>query len=353
MTTPPKGGLILVTGVTGEFNMPSYLIASWTALKLLEQGYKVRGTARTLSKAEFLKDGPFSKYASNFEIVEVADLEDNGAFNEAVKGVDGIAHIASPFHYRVTDPYVDLINPAVNGTVNLLKAAKEYAGPQLKRVVITSSFAAIVEPHKPGHAFDEAQWNQHSINLAESFKADPTNPSKQVPPNEAYRASKALAERALWDFVKTEKPSFEVAAINPVFVFGPVIHSVKDAESINTSVFLLYKFIAGLNAKVEEGVAPKAFVDVRDVADAHIKALQVEEAKGQRFFNVAGAFTWAEVVEILRKHNKLTKNDYPPTGEKVDSYFFNNTKSKDVLGLNYISLEDSVLATAESVERFL
>ncbi|KAF3142125.1 methylglyoxal reductase (NADPH-dependent) gre2 [Orbilia oligospora] len=330
MTTPPKGGLILVTGVT--------------ALKLLEQGYKVRGTARTLSKAEFLKDGPFSKYASNFEIVEVADLEDNGAFNEAVKGVDGIAHIASPFHYRVTDPYVDLINPAVNGT---------YAGPQLKRVVITSSFAAIVEPHKPGHAFDEAQWNQHSINLAESFKADPTNPSKQVPPNEAYRASKALAERALWDFVKTEKPSFEVAAINPVFVFGPVIHSVKDAESINTSVFLLYKFIAGLNAKVEEGVAPKAFVDVRDVADAHIKALQVEEAKGQRFFNVAGAFTWAEVVEILRKHNKLTKNDYPPTGEKVDSYFFNNTKSKDVLGLNYISLEDSVLATAESVERFL
>ncbi|KAK6358151.1 methylglyoxal reductase (NADPH-dependent) gre2 [Orbilia blumenaviensis] len=346
MTTPPKGGLILVTGVTGY-------IASWTALKLLEQGYKVRGTARTLSKAEFLRDGPLAKYASNFEIVEVADLEDNGAFNEAVKGVDGIAHIASPFHYRVTDPYIDLINPAVNGTVNLLKAAKEFGGPQLKRIVITSSFASIVEPQKPGHTFDESQWNQHSVNLAEAYKADPTNPDKQVPPNEAYRASKALAERALWDFVKNENPSFEVAAVNPVFVFGPVIHSVKDAESINTSVFLLYKYIAGLNPKVEEGPAPKAYVDVRDVADAHIRALEVEEAKGQRFFNVGGAFTWQEVVDILRKHNKLTKNDYPPTGEVVPSYVYNNAKSKEVLGLNYISLEDSVLETAKSVERFL
>ncbi|KAK6501415.1 methylglyoxal reductase (NADPH-dependent) gre2 [Arthrobotrys musiformis] len=346
MTTPPKGGLILVTGVTGY-------IASWTALKLLEQGYKVRGTARTLSKAEYLKTGPFAKYASNFEIAEVADLEDDGAFNEAVKGVDGIAHIASPFHYRVADAYVDLINPAVNGTVNLLKAAKEFAGPHLKRVVITSSFAAIVEPQEPGHTFDETQWNQHSVNLAEAFKADPTNPSKQIPANEAYRASKALAERSLWDFVKTEKPSFEVAAINPVFVFGPVIHSVKDAESINTSVFLLYKYIAGLNPKVEEGAAPKAFVDVRDVADAHVRALEVEEAKGQRFLNVGGPFTWGEVVEVLRKHNKLTKNDYPPTGEVVPTYGYNTTKSKEVLGLKYTSLEDSVLATADSVEAFL
>ncbi|KAK6348076.1 methylglyoxal reductase (NADPH-dependent) gre2 [Orbilia javanica] len=346
MTTPPKGGLILVTGVTGY-------IASWTALKLLEQGYKVRGTARTLSKVEFLKNGPFAKYVSNFEVVEVADLEDNGAFNEAVKGVDGIAHIASPFHYKVTDPYVDLINPAVNGTVNLLKAAKEFAGPQLKRVVITSSFASLVEPHEPGHTFDETQWNQFSVDLAEKYKADPTNPANELPPNQAYRASKALAERALWKFVETEKPSFEVAAINPVFVFGPVIHSVKDAESINTSVHLLYKFIAGLNPSVEEGPAPKAFVDVRDVADAHIRALQVEEAKGQRFFSVAGPFTWAEVIDVLRKHNKLTKNDYPPTGEVVPPFYYNNTKSKEVLGLNYINLEDCVLATANSVERFL
>ncbi|KAK6532552.1 methylglyoxal reductase (NADPH-dependent) gre2 [Arthrobotrys megalospora] len=346
MTTPPKGGLILVTGVTGY-------IASWTALKLLEQGYKVRGTARTLSKAEYLKNGPFAKYVVNFEVVEVADLEDDGAFNEAVKGVDGIAHIASPFHYRVTDPYIDLINPAVNGTVNLLKAAKEYAGPQLKRVVITSSFASIMEPQKPGHTYDETQWNKFSVKLCENYKDDPTNPEKKVAPNEAYRASKALAEQALWDFVKNESPSFEVAAVNPVFVFGPVIHSVKDAESINTSVFLLYKFIAGLNPKIEEGAAPKGFVDVRDVADAHIKALEVEEAKGQRFLNVGGNFTWHEVVDVLRKHNKLTKNDYPPTGEEVPSWGFDNTKSKQVLGLNYISLEDSVLATAESVERFL
>ncbi|KAF3912742.1 Dihydroflavonol-4-reductase [Dactylellina cionopaga] len=342
MTTPPKGSLILVTGVTGY-------IASWTALKLLELGYSVRGTARTLEKAEFLKNGPYAKYADKFEIAEVPDLEDDGAFNEAVKGVDGIAHIASPFHYRVTDPYIDLINPAVNGTVNLLKAAKEYAGPQLKRVVITSSFAAIMQPREPGWTFDESQWNTHSVKLCEDYKADP---SKKVAPNEAYRASKTLAERALWDFVKTESPSFEVAAVNPTFVFGPVIHSVKDAESINTSVFLLFKYFAGINKTIEEGPAPKGYVDVRDVADAHIRALEVEEAKGKRFLNVGGSFTWEEVVDVLRKNYK-DKTFPAPTGENAPSFGYDNSSSIKVLGLNYVSLEDSVLATVKSVERFL
>ncbi|EPS38135.1 hypothetical protein H072_8144 [Dactylellina haptotyla CBS 200.50] len=332
MTTPAPGSLILVTGVT--------------ALKLLEQGYKVRGTARTLSKAEYLKSGPYAKYAENFEIVEVADLELDGAFNEAVKGVDGIAHIASPFHYRVTDPYLDLINPAVNGTVSLLKAAKAYAGPQLKRVVITSSFAAIMNPLKtPGHVYDETQWNEHSVKFTEEKQ-------KATPPNEAYRASKTLAEKALWDFVKNESPSFEVAAINPTFVFGPVIHSVKDAESINTSVFLLFKYFAGINKTIEEGPAPKGFVDVRDVADAHIKALQVEEAKGQRFLNCGGYFTWEEVIDILRK--AYPENEYPaPTGEEAPLAVFDTKKSIEVLGLKYISLKDSVLATVESVKRFV
>ncbi|KAK6543643.1 methylglyoxal reductase (NADPH-dependent) gre2 [Orbilia ellipsospora] len=352
MTTPPKGSLILVTGVTGY-------IASWTALKLLEQGYKVRGTARTLNKAEYLKKGPYAKYADNFEIAEVADLQKDAAFDEAVKGVDGIAHIASPFHYNVTDPYRDLIDPAVNGTISLLKAAKNHAGPQLKRVVITSSFASIMEPHGDGHVFDETQWNRHSIKICEDYKKakaeheqDPSKPApKTVAPNEAYRASKSLAEQALWEFVKTESPAFEVAAVNPTFVFGPVIHSVKDAESINTSVFLLYKYFAGINKTIEEGPGVKGYVDVRDVADAHIRALQVEEAKGQRFLNVGGIFTWAEVVGILKEaFPDRTYPEIPTTSPPTLS--FNNKKSIDVLGLNYISLKDSVLATVESVKHF-
>lgn len=343
MTTPPKGGLILVTGITGY-------IASWTALKLLERGYKVRGTARTLSKAEFLKNGPFAKYVDNFEVVEVADLELDGAFNEAVKGVDGIEHIASPFHYRVTDPYKDLINPAVNGTLNLLRAAKNHAGSQLKRVVITSSFASIMEPFPPGHTYDESQWNIRSVTICEDYKSGKS--TTMPPPNESYRASKALAERALWDFVAAEKPAFEVVAINPTFVFGPVIHSVKDAESINTSVYLVFKYFAGLNDKIEEGPAPKAYVDVRDVAEAHIKALEIEEAKGKRFLNCGGGFTWEEVVDVLRRHYPGKKFPENPV-EKGPAYGFNNKQSIEVLGINYISLEDTVLETVKSVEKFV
>ncbi|KAF3937813.1 Dihydroflavonol-4-reductase [Dactylella cylindrospora] len=341
MTTPPKGGLILVTGVTGY-------IASWTALYLLERGYRVRGTARTLSKAEYLKSGPYAKYADNFEIVRVADLEDDGAFNEAVKGVDGIAHIASPFHYKVTDPYKDLINPAVNGTLNLLNAAKDYAGPQLKRVVVTSSFAAIMEPKPPGSDYTEEQWNQFSVTLCE------TKPASEIAPHEAYRASKTLAERALWKFNEEQKPSFSIAAINPVFVFGPVIHQVKDAESINTSVFLLFQYLAGQKTEVADQTPVQAYVDVRNVADAHVSALEVEEAKNQRFLNVADNFSWDQVVEILRKHYPERVDKIPaPTGKTVVTSKLINTKSKEVLGVEYIPFEDCVVATAKSVEQFL
>lgn len=160
-----------------------------------------------------MRDNAYKSYGDKFEIVEVKDLQDDGAFNEAVKGVDGIAHIASPFHFKVTDPYKDLINPAVNGTLSLLNAAKDYAGPQLKHVVITSSFAAIMEPKAPGYEYTEADWNQASITVCE------TKPASEVPPPEAYRASKALAEKALWNFNKENNLKFSVSAINPCFVF--------------------------------------------------------------------------------------------------------------------------------------
>ncbi|KAF3916409.1 Dihydroflavonol-4-reductase [Orbilia brochopaga] len=207
-----------------------------------------------------------------------------------------------------------------------------------------------MEPRPEGHTFDESQWNVHSVTLCEDYKAGKS--SNMPPPNESYRASKALAERALWDFVEKEKPSFEVAAINPTFVFGPVIHSVKDAESINTSVYLVFKYFAGINDKIEEGPAPKAYVDVRDVAEAHIKALEVEEAKGKRFLNCGGGFSWEEVVDVMRQHYPGKK--FPEkTGEKVASYGFDNSQSVKVLGIKYISLEDTVLETVKSVEKFV
>ena len=145
----PKGGLILVTGVTGKAlrsrsiiifitlstNISMTLdtngvfstgfIASHVAFQLLTLGYKVRGTTRSIAKAEYLRDNAYAKFASNFEIVIVKDLGQAGAFDGAVKGVDGIAHIASPISFAGQDPWKDFIDPAVDGTKNLLVAARD------------------------------------------------------------------------------------------------------------------------------------------------------------------------------------------------------------------------------------
>jgi len=341
MSAVPKGGLILVTGVTGY-------IASWTALYLLESGYRVRGTARTLSKAEYLKTHAFAKYASNFEIVEVRDLEEPGAFNEAVKGVDGIAHIASPFHYDVTDPYKDLINPAVNGTLSLLNAAKDYAGPQLKHVVITSSFAAIMNPKPDGSLYTESDWNEASIKVVESQGA-------ATPPAESYRASKTLAEQALWKFKAENKPPFSLSAVNPCFVFGPVIHQIANPESINTSVFLLFQYFSGEKKEIVPASAVQSFVDVRDVARAHIKALENAKADGERFLLSSDNFSWDQATEVLRRHYPDRKDKIVPPRENAayGKSTLVNTKSKEVLGLTYIDFETSIVDTAKTLEQFV
>lgn len=135
--------------------------------------------------------------------------------------------IASPFHFNVEDPHRDLINPAVKGTENLLRSAAKEAG--IKRVVITSSFAAIVNPFDPVFVFTEETWNEYSPKQVEE-KGKDVDPARKLYPvrwhlgstpslisscAEAYRASKTLAERAAWDFIEKEKPGFDLATVNP------------------------------------------------------------------------------------------------------------------------------------------
>jgi len=327
-----KGSTVLVTGVTGY-------IAAWAAELLLKDGYKVIGTVRDEQKANGLKE-MFDEFGDNFHLATVRDLQEQGAFDEVARKVDGILHIASPFHFNTKDVKKDLIQPAVNGTLNLLKAAAQ--SKTVSRVVVTSSFAAMMDQREAPFTFTEEVWNKSS---SVEIEKDNTNSFH------GYLASKAEAEQAAWDFVKNEQPSFDLAVINPVYVFGPVVHPVKDANSINTSVGMIFSTLSGKDIPNEGD--HQNFVDVRDVARAHVRALQNEEAGGHRHITSAGPFGHGQIAGILKRNFPEAKIQQPKSEELPNTGFTAKSLNAKNLNIDYIPLEKSIVDTAKSIQRFL
>ena len=254
---------VLVTGATG-------FIASHTIADLLRAGYEVRGTVR--SRARALLEAALARLpgAERLELVE-ADLNDAASFVAPARGCDAVVHMASPYAIQVADPQRDLVDPAVNGTRAVLAAA---AGAGVKRVVLTSSMAAITDEPPADHALSEADWNEKS-----SLVRNP------------YYFSKTLAERAAWRFME-DKPGFDLVAINPFLVIGP-----SYGKALNES----NKLLAGMTKGVYPGVLALSwgFVDARDVARAHVRALETPAAKG-RYLCAGDILTMRETVAALR-----------------------------------------------------
>lgn len=242
-------GKVLVTGANGY-------IALWVVKALLDQGYSVRGTVRAESKVAHLKE-TFKEYGDKLEVVVVPDITkvrqirypllrqmltarrrlQEGAFDEAVKGVDAIEHTASPFHFNVKDPQ-ELIAPAVAGTGNILLSTLQHANDTVKRVVITASCASVLTQDTVPRTFSEKDWNDKSVKEVEEK-------GSAAAPHEMYRASKTLAERAAWKFVEINKGklNFDVVVLNPPFVFGPVMHEVNTPDALNTSMLDWYNTV--------------------------------------------------------------------------------------------------------------
>jgi dihydroflavonol-4-reductase len=254
---------VLVTGATG-------FIAAHTIADLLAQGYEVRGTVR--SRANALREAALARLpgAERLELVE-ADLLDAASFEAPARGCDAVLHMASPYAINVKDPQRDLVDPAVKGTQAVLAAAAK-AG--VRRVVLTSSVAAITD-EPPAHALTEADWNEKS-----SLTRNP------------YYFSKTLAERAAWRFMDEDKPGFDLVVINPFVVVGP-----SYTRALNES----NKMLADLTKGVYPGVLALTwgFVDVRDVARAHVLALETPSAKG-RYLCSADVLTMRETIAALR-----------------------------------------------------
>lgn len=195
MSTIPKDSLVLVTGVSGY-------IASQTALQLLEAGYRVRGTVRSEQKAEWLYKLFDEKYGKGkFEAFVVPDMNADNAFDEAVKGVAGICHLASIMSF--SDKPDEVIPPTVKGALNIMTAATKEPG--IKSVVYCSSSTAALLP-KPNEVIkvEKGTWNEETVRIASEPNPDAFS---------VYGASKTQAEKAIWETVKQTKPPFQVAAV--------------------------------------------------------------------------------------------------------------------------------------------
>jgi len=321
--------------------------------QLLAQGHTVVTTVRDAAKAQKIHD----RYPSaDLTTVIVPDIARPDAFDAAVAtpGIEVVLHAASPFHFNFTDPKTELIDPAVVGTTSILRAIARSA-PSVRRVVVTSSFAAILDEATmadPAHTFSEASWNPVTV--------DDIHRS----PATAYRASKTLAERAAWDFVRdpANGASFDLVTVNPPMVFGPIVHHLHNGlAGINTSNERLVQLLRG-GRRDEIPPTGQAFiwVDVRDVAAAHIKAgLEIPEAGGRRLFATAGTFSNSQIADIVRRNFSEYKDVVPVEGTKggelpaEDTRFkYDNRATTELLGIDWIPLEKSFVDAVESLKPY-
>ncbi|MFN1218303.1 SDR family oxidoreductase [Chryseobacterium kwangjuense] len=335
--------LVLVTGGSG-------FVALHAIRQLLDEGYQVRATVRSLKRKDeivtSLKNAGISEF-ENLQLVET-DLSADAGWNEAMKNVDHVLHIASPIFLRLPKTEEEMIRPAVDGTLRVLKAARD-AG--VKRVVMTSNFGAVGYSHR-----------DPSILITEEIWTDPNEKGLS-----AYNKSKVLAESAAWDFIRKESNGPELTVINPVAILGPSF-----SEKLSSGFELLKNILDGSMKAIPN--IELAIVDVRDLVDLHIRAMKSIEAKGERFLALSGGtMTLPEIAEFLKKNrpevsakisgkvladwqvrlaalfSKKAKAIVPLIGINRKA---SNEKAKKILGWQPRTKEDAILATVDSLLKF-
>jgi dihydroflavonol-4-reductase len=333
---------VLVTGGTG-------FVGVHCILQLLNAGYQVKTTLRSPNRKnevlEMLKNG--GAQSDRLAFVE-AELSKDANWDEAVKGCRYVLHVASPIGLNVPKDENEMIVPAVEGTLRVLKAAKK-AG--VKRVVLTSSFAAVGYSHKdPNTLITEECWT------------DPNEKNLS-----AYLKSKTLAEKAAWSFIEKDGGQLELAVVNPVAIFGPTL-----GPDMSSAFELLKQAFDGTLKAIPQ--ISFGIVDVRDVADLHLRAMTAAAAKGQRFLAISGdPLSFPEIAKMLKdKFGETAKNVstkvLPNFAVRIAALFSpaakniapqlgrikkaSNAKAKKLLGWAPRSNEDAIVASVESMLKF-
>jgi dihydroflavonol-4-reductase len=328
---------VLVTGGTG-------FIGLHCLQQLLDKGYKVRTTIRSESRKQEVLEA-MKKHSSNCENLEfyIADLLKDDGWKEAVEGSKYVLHVASPFFLGEPENEDVFIKPAVEGTLRVLKAC---ADADVQKVVLTSSFAAVGYGHpREKEVYTEEDWSSVDGEIS------------------AYAKSKTLAEKAAWEFVENleESKKFDLTVINPVAVTGPMLTS-----DIGSSNDFLLKLISG-----SMPACPKihmGYIDVRDVAKAHIFSMTEEKTNGERIIVSENEMFFAEVGKTLNEagFKKSPTKELPNFLVKIMSFFvgelktllsaldrrgdIDKTKAERFFNWEYISTEQSVTETAQQLQ---
>jgi nucleoside-diphosphate-sugar epimerase len=337
MTTPQR---VLVTGGSG-------FIAGHCILQLLEQGYLVRTTVRSLKRESDVRSvlGDAGMVHGDALSFVAADLTSDAGWAEAVAGCDFVLHVASPVQVENVRNEDDVIVPAREGTLRVLRAARDGG---VKRVVLTSAFHSVAY----GYAHTEHEFTEDDWTVLDGPGVTP------------YTKSKTLAERAAWDFIAAEGRSTELATILPVAVMGPVM-----GHQISGSNHIIQRCLDGAMPGFPDVWIP--IVDVRDVAAAHILAMTTPEAAGQRFLVSSGpAISLKQIGTILKENlgdaaQRVPSRSIPDIAVRIASVFLkefrsvvpdlgfarkaSSEKARRVLGWKPRKPEEAVIATGESL----
>uniref|UniRef100_A0A8H7XUH4 NAD-dependent epimerase/dehydratase domain-containing protein n=1 Tax=Psilocybe cubensis TaxID=181762 RepID=A0A8H7XUH4_PSICU len=330
------GPLVLVTGANGY-------IGTWLIQGLLEKGYTVRGTVRSEEKGKPLTEYfDSTPYGSNLELP--------GAFDEAVKGVDAIEHVASPtvFLRRPDDPPDALIVPAVEGTLGILRSAQKF-GSKVKRIVLTSSIVALLPIFTAADAesgvtvpLDESGW-------ADAYVDDVRKRGNAAGLLAKYCASKALAEKAAWEFYekcKSEVP-WDLVALNPATVLGSPLLDFQDGLTSSLQYWLHH----ACKAQPDDVLCDTmGFVDVHDVVAAHVAALEKEEAGGERIILCKRNEMYTIRPDLYDGASGVLPSGNPGITPGALQYTYNTTKAARILGIVYTDSGDTLGNTMEYFE---
>ncbi|GKZ36198.1 hypothetical protein AbraIFM66950_007194 [Aspergillus brasiliensis] len=364
-TAIPEGSWVLVTGVNGY-------VASHTADQLLQRGYRVRGTVRNLSKSQWVEDLFREKYGvDHFELVQVEDMTVPGAFDQAVKGVSGVAHVATILGHRS-----DLITSVISTNRNLLvSAARE---DTITRFVYTSSseaatFSSFLE-HKAGPSTQISvdTWNEEAIRRSQTNAA--MSPKRGF---DMYAASKTLGEQALWKWAEENRPGFVINTgktnppqklpctydnvhntVLPSVCFGATIDAKSQghASSSGWPAAIFRNQFDQVWPFLQHVIPTGAYcVDAEDVALLHVAGLTHPEVKNERLFAFGHPFTWNEVVSIFRKAfpDRELPRELLGTGETFRYEIGPDAHAQEILRAmgkpGWSSLEDTLMANVSDM----
>nr|GLL24938.1 cinnamoyl-CoA reductase 1-like [Ipomoea trifida] len=315
-----QGKVVCVTGASG-------FIASWLVKLLLDRGYTVHATVRSLNDPNKVAHLLALDHAKERLHLFEADLLDENSFDPAIKGCDGVFHTASPVSFKPSATKEELVNPAVNGTLNVLGSCVRT--PSVKRVVVTSSTASVMykrNPLTPSDVIDETWFSDKDF--AEETK-------------QWYILSKVLAEEASWKYAGENK--IDIVSLHPGLCIGPLLQPTLNFSS---------EVILGT---IKEGLDFMSFpiniyVDVRDVAIAHIEALEVPSARG-RYCLVAETMHSSQILKIVGQLYPALAipEKYGADLPIVPTYKVSQDKAKS-LGIKYTSIEVSLKDTIESLK---